>query len=157
MVAIGSDHAGYRLKERLKAELIEAGLSVEDLGTLSEDACDYPDFAEKVAEAVASGTAARGVLVCGTGVGMAIAANKVPGVRAAVCNDTYCARQARLHNDANVLTIGARVVDEELASEITRIFMETGFEGDSQAGSRHSRRLSKIRDIERRYTGGAGP
>ena len=151
-VALGCDHAGYRLKELLKVELEGMGFPVLDAGTESEESCDYPDFAVKAAEAVRSGRAGRGVLVCGTGIGMAIAANKVPGVRAAVCNDEYCARQARLHNDANVLSIGARVVEEDLAREILRIFMETGFKGDAAGGDRHLRRLEKIKEIERRYS-----
>lgn len=150
-VALGGDHAGYRLKERLKPELQRMGFPVLDFGTESEEPCDYPDFAVKVAEAVSGGKAGRGILVCGTGVGMAMVANKVPGIRAAVCNDEYCARQARLHNDANVLTIGARVVDEDRAGKILRVFMETGFEGESPAGARHLRRLEKMKEVERRY------
>lgn len=151
-VAVGSDHAGYPLKENLIRELEEMGATVIDVGTDSEESCDYPDFALKVAEAVKEGRAARGVLACGTGIGMAMVANKVPGIRAAVCNDEYCARQARLHNDANVLTVGARVVDGGRAAGILRVFMETGFEGGGEKGARHLRRLEQLREVERRYS-----
>jgi ribose 5-phosphate isomerase B len=151
VVAIGSDHAGYHLKEILKEALDELGYRVDDAGSDSEDSCDYPDFALKVAEAVGRGEAEKGVLVCATGVGMSIAANKVPGVRAAVCNDEYTARFSRLHNDANVLTMGARLVSEEQARRILETFMTTEFEGLDEAGARHARRLDKIYEIERRY------
>ncbi len=145
-VAVGSDHAGYRLKERLKAELLDMGYTVLDYGTGSEESCDYPDFAVPVAEAVASGEASRGVLVCGTGAGMAMVANKIPGVRAAACNEAYTAEYCRLHNDANVLTMGARVLEPDEAVKILRKFMETDFEGD-----RHSRRVGKITEVERAH------
>lgn len=143
-VAIGSDHAGYSLKERLKAELEDMGYVVRDYGTDSEESCDYPDFAVPVAEAVSAGEARRGVLICGTGAGMAIVANKYPGVRAVACNEPYTAEYCRLHNDANVLTIGARIVEPGVAVDILHRFMETGFEGH-----RHARRLDKISDVER--------
>lgn len=146
VVAVGSDHAGYRLKERLVGELARMGFGVLDMGTGSEESCDYPDFALSVAEAVAGGEAEKGVLVCGTGAGMAMAANKVPGIRAAACNEPYTAEFCRLHNDANILTIGARIIDEEAALRILKVFIETGFEG-----GRHAGRLEKIRVIERRY------
>lgn len=145
-VAIGSDHAGYRLKELLKAELLEMGYRVRDFGTDSEESCDYPDFGLPVARAVAGGEASRGVLVCGTGAGMAMVANKVPGVRAAACNEPFTAGHCRMHNDANVMTIGARVVEPDAAVGMLRLFMETGFEGD-----RHTRRLEKIEAVEREY------
>lgn len=145
-MAVGSDHAGYRLKERLKAELLDMGYTVLDYGTGSEESCDYPDFAVPVAEAVASGEASRGVLVCGTGAGMAMVANKIPGVRAAACNEAYTAEYCRLHNDANVLTMGARVLEPDEAVKILRKFMETDFEGD-----RHSRRVGKITEVERAH------
>ena len=151
IVAIGSDHAGYSLKERLKAELAAMGYQVHDVGTASQESCDYPDFALAVAEAVGRGEASRGVLVCGTGAGMAMVANKVPGVRAAACNEAYTAEHCRLHNDANVLTMGARVVDDETASRILKVFMESGFEGGLPGGTRHRRRVEKIRDVERTY------
>jgi ribose 5-phosphate isomerase B len=150
-VAVGSDHAGYRLKERLKDELRRMGCEVSDIGTDSEESCDYPDFALAVAEAVSEGEASKGVLVCGTGAGMAMVANKVPGIRAAVCNEPYTAEYCRMHNDANVLTIGSRVLDPEAAVRILRIFMETGYEGERPDGARHVTRLEKIRDVERMY------
>jgi len=151
IVAIGSDHAGYHLKENLKRALVEKGYSVDDMGTYSEGSCDYPDIALKVAEAVGQGEEEKGVLVCATGIGMSMAANKVPGVRAAVCNDEYTARFSRLHNDANVLAMGARVISEEQAGRILDTFMTTDFEGSEEAGARHGRRLDKIREIERKY------
>jgi len=151
IVAIGSDHAGYRLKERLKIELAGMGYEVCDLGTDSQESCDYPDFGLAVAEAVGRGEAYRGVLICGTGAGMAMVANKVPGIRAAACNEAYTAEYCRLHNDANVLTMGARVVDDETASRILKAFMESGFEGGLPDGARHNGRVEKIKEIERRY------
>lgn len=151
VVALGSDHAGYLLKGTLKKALVAAGYGVDDMGTDSEDSCDYPDFALKVAEAVAGGKAEKGVLVCATGIGMSMAANKVPGVRAAVCNDEYTARFSRLHNDANVLTMGARVLSEEDAGTIMDIFLTTEYEGRGEEGARHRRRLDKIMEIERKY------
>ena len=151
IVAIGSDHAGYHLKENLKRALVEKGYSVDDMGTYSEGSCDYPDISLKVAEAVAGGKAEKGVLVCATGIGMSMAANKVPGVRAAVCNDEYTARFSRLHNDANVLTMGARVISEEDTGTIMDIFLTTEYEGREEEGARHGRRLDKIREIERKY------
>ena len=151
IVAIGSDHAGYHLKENLKRALVEKGYSVDDMGTYSEGSCDYPDIALKVAEAVGQGEEEKGVLVCATGIGMSMAANKVPGVRAAVCNDEYTARFSRLHNDANVLAMGARVLSEEDAGTIVDIFLTTEYEGQGEEGARHGRRLDKIREIERKY------
>jgi ribose 5-phosphate isomerase B len=147
-VALGCDHAGYALKEIVFSCLERAGHEVLDQGTDSDDSCDYPDFAEQVALRVASGEADRGIVVCATGIGVAMTANKIAGIRAAVCNDLYTARFSRLHNDANVLTLGARVVGPGLAEEIVRVWLETSFEG-----GRHSRRLQKIRDIEGRYEG----
>jgi ribose 5-phosphate isomerase B len=151
IVAIGSDHAGYRLKERFKVELAGMGYEVRDVGTGSQESCDYPDFGLAVAEAVGRGEVSKGVLICGTGAGMAMVANKVPGIRAAACNDAYTAEYCRLHNDANVLTIGARVVDDETASRILKIFMESDFTGGLPDGARHNRRLEKIKAIERKY------
>ena len=155
VIALGSDHAGFLLKEELKGELRRLGYEVKDVGTDSEDSCDYPDFARQVAEAVGSGEASRGVLVCGTGVGMAMAANKIPNVRAAVCNDAFCARMSRAHNDANVLTIGARVVTPAAAKEILDTFLETPYEGAGAGGERHARRLSKLSRLEADYMKGA--
>jgi len=142
-LAIGSDHAGYRLKEHLKAMLVAEGHTVSDLGTHSEEPVDYPPFCAAVARAVAGGEAERGIVLGGSGQGEQIAANKVRGVRAALCNDLYTARYSRLHNDANVLSIGARVVGEGLAEEIVRTWLATGFEG-----GRHVRRLALISAIE---------
>lgn len=138
-VALGADHAGYSLKEQVARWLGEAGHEVIDLGTDSEDRCDYPDFAFAVARAVGEGRAERGVLVCGSGIGMAMAANRVPGVRAAPCNDVYSATVTRTDNDANVLTMGARIVGPGLAKAILDAFMRTEF-----AGGRHARRIAKI-------------
>jgi len=138
-IAIGSDHAGFGLKEVVRAHLGAAGHEVQDLGTHSTDSVDYPDFAHQVAQAVASGEVDRGMLVCGTGQGMAMAANKVEGVRAGVCSDVFSARGTRAHNDANVLCLGERVVGAGLAIEIVDTWMSTGFEG-----GRHQRRVDKI-------------
>ncbi len=143
-MALGSDHAGYALKRMIAEWLRREGHQVLDEGTFSEESCDYPDFASKVARRVAEGEADRGIAVCATGVGMAMVANKVPGIRAAVCNDLYTARFSRLHNDANVLALGARVVGPGVAEEIVRTWMETPFEG-----GRHSRRLRKMEEMER--------
>ncbi|MBE3595432.1 MAG: ribose 5-phosphate isomerase B [Hydrogenibacillus sp.] len=142
-VAIGADHGGFELKEALKRLIVEElGCDVDDVGCLECAAgrsVDYPDYAFPVAEKVARGEADRGILICGTGIGMAIAANKVPGVRAALVHDLYSAKMSRAHNDANVLTMGGRVVGPEIAREIVRIWLATPFEG-----GRHERRLSKI-------------
>lgn len=144
-VAIGSDHAGYALKEALKPTLVELGHEVIDLGTDSgEVSVDYPIFCVKVGHAVADGDADRGIVIGGSGNGEQMSANKVPGVRAALCNDLYTARYARLHNDANVLSLGARVAAEGLAQEIVGVFFATEFEG-----GRHVRRLEELTEIER--------
>jgi ribose 5-phosphate isomerase B len=140
-VALGADHAGFELKQRLARVLAEAGHEVVDLGTDSAASVDYPDFAAAVARAVAGGRAERGVLVCGTGVGMAIGANRVPGVRAVAADGLYVARLARSHNDANVLALGARVVAAEHAEAILAVFLSTPFEG-----GRHQRRVAKLDD-----------
>jgi ribose 5-phosphate isomerase B len=145
-IALGADHAGFELKEALKAWLIDHGYQVLDYGTHSTESVDYPDYAAQVAEAVANQKVERGVLVCGTGIGMAMAANKVPGVRAALCHDLYAARMSREHNDANVLTLGGRLMGPEMALDILRIWIETEF-----AGGRHRRRVDKIDDIERHH------
>jgi ribose 5-phosphate isomerase B len=147
-VALGCDHAGFILKDAVAACLAQAGHEVIDEGTASDASCDWPDFAERVARRVSSGEAERGIAICGTGVGMAMAANKLPGVRAALCNDPYTARYSRMHNDANVLTMGARVIGPGVAEEIVRTWMETPFEG-----GRHARRLQKLAEIESRYGG----
>jgi ribose 5-phosphate isomerase B len=144
-IALGADHAGFSLKEVVKAWLERQGHEVLDLGTHTADSVDYPDFASAVTDALLAGEAERGILVCGTGIGMAMAANKAPGVRAAACVDAFTAQMAREHNDANVLTLGARIVGAETAIEIVRVWLETAFAGD-----RHVRRLAKVAALERK-------
>lgn len=146
VVAIAADHGGYELKEQLKGHLRDWGYTVLDLGTDSTAAVDYPDFAEAVANALARGEAWRGIVVDSAGIGSSIAANKVPGVRAALCYDRATARNSREHNDANVLSLGARMVSAEVAREILAVWLETPF-----AGGRHERRVDKIRAIEARF------
>ncbi len=148
-VAIASDHGGYRLKEFVRRLLEEMEVEVLDFGTDSEESVDYPFYAAKVARAVASGEVDRGILCCGTGIGMSIVANRFPGVRAALCHDEYTARMSRLHNDANVLALGGRVLGEGVAAEIVRVWLETPFEG-----GRHERRLGKLEEIEKEILGG---
>lgn len=143
-IALGADHAGYLLKEDLKTWLQGRGHDPLDLGTHSTASVDYPDYALRVAAAILSGEAHRGVLVCGTGVGMAIAANKVAGIRAVACSDLYTARLSREHNDTNVLTLGSRITAREAAIEILGLWLETGF-----AGGRHTARVDKLALIER--------
>ena len=142
-VALGADHAGYEEKERLKPVLNELGIEFEDFGAVSTDSVDYPDFAAKVARKVADGEFDQGLLVCGSGTGMAIAANKVHGVRAAVACNEETARLAREHNDANVLAVGARTTPENEIPKIVRAWFETKF-----AGGRHQQRIEKIRELE---------
>ena len=144
-IAISADHAGWELKERLRAELERRKEQVIDHGTSSSDSVDYPVFAHRVAEAVGGGEADRGVLVCGTGVGMAMSANRHPGVRAVNCTEAYTVRMARAHNDANVLTLGARVIGDGVALELLHTFLDTAFEG-----GRHDRRVQKIELANRR-------
>jgi ribose 5-phosphate isomerase B len=146
MIALGADHAGWQLKEEIKAWLLERGAELLDFGTHSPDPVDYPDYAAQVAEAVAAGKATRGVLVCGTGIGMAMAANKVPGVRAAFCPDLFTARMSREHNDANVLALGGRLTGRELALEIVEMWLRAEFQG-----GRHARRVGKLSEIEQRH------
>ena len=152
-VGIGADHAGVHLKENLKRELEKWGYEVIDVGTSTTDACDYPDFATKVAVGVSSGKFDRGVLICGTGVGMGMVANKLPGVRAAPCTDVYTAKFSRFHTNANVLTMGSRVIGSGMAKKILKTFMKTGFEGDTTAGERHVRRLNKLDGLEDKLLG----
>ena len=147
-IALGADHAGFELKEALKGWLIDQGYQVLDLGTHSAESVDYPDYAIQVAQSVADGKVERGLLVCGTGIGMAMTANKVAGVRAALCSDLYTARMSREHNDANVLTLGGRLMDPEMAIEMLKLWLETEF-----AGGRHGRRVGKIAEFERRHAG----
>jgi len=142
-VALGADHAGWELKEALKSWLMEAGYQVLDFGTHSPDSVDYPDYAQQVGEAVAVGKVDRGVLVCGTGIGMTMAANKIPGVRAALCGDAFTSRMSREHNDANVLALGGRLTDADMGRDILKVWLETDF-----AGGRHARRVNKIMELE---------
>lgn len=143
-VAMGSDHAGYALKEELRRFLLEEGHEVLDLGTDSEEPVDYPDFCAAAARAVAEGRADRGILLGGSGQGEQIAANKVRGVRAALCNDPHLAELSRRHNDANVLTLGGRIVAVALARQIVQVWLEAPFDG-----GRHARRVQQIAEIER--------
>lgn len=138
-VAIGSDHGGFNYKEQIIEYLKSRNIEFVDVGTHTRESCDYPDLAKAVAEKVKSGEANRGILVCGTGIGMSIAANKVRGIRAALCGDTYSARVSRAHNNANVLCLGERVIGEHLALDIVDIWLKTGFEG-----GRHKRRVDML-------------
>lgn len=140
MIAIGSDHGGFALKKAIMKHLSDRGLEYKDFGTYTEDSCDYPDFGRAVALAVASGECERGIAICGTGIGISITANKIRGIRAALCGDCFSAEATRLHNDANVLALGARVVGEGLALKIVDTFLDTPFSNDE----RHVRRISKI-------------
>ncbi len=143
-VVVGSDHAGFELKEQLKAVLVEKGYTVIDVGTESPASVDYPDFGIKAATLVGRGEADRGVLVCGTGIGMSVIANKVKGVRAALISDLYTAIQSRKHLDANILVLGGRVIGKDLAAEITRVWLDTPFEA-----GRHKKRIEKIEQYEK--------
>ena len=142
MLAIGSDHGGFALKQAIMAHLEKRGLAYKDYGTYSEASCDYPDFGRAVAEAVAAGEAEFGIIICGTGIGISITANKIPGIRAALCTDCFCAEATRLHNDANILALGGRVVGPGLALKIVDTFLDTPFSGDE----RHKRRISMIEE-----------
>jgi ribose 5-phosphate isomerase B len=142
MIAVGSDHAGYELKNQLIEHLKNRGYEVKDYGTYSEASCDYPDYAKQVANAVAGGEAEQGLLVCGTGIGMSMVANKVKGIRAAVLSDEFSAEATRSHNDANILCLGARVVDYAKAEKLLDIFLDTPF----SAEEKHIRRIGKIED-----------
>ncbi|HUU14715.1 MAG TPA: ribose 5-phosphate isomerase B [Terriglobia bacterium] len=145
-IVVGGDHAGFALKEKVRDYLANKGYDVEDAGPASTEPVDYPDFAEKVAERVADKRADFGVLMCGTGLGVAIAANKVPGIRAATCNDTLSAHFARAHNNANVLAMGGRLIDEATAQKVLDTWLSTPFEG-----GRHQRRVEKIAVIENNH------
>ncbi|HET6273265.1 MAG TPA: ribose 5-phosphate isomerase B [Bacteroidota bacterium] len=146
VVAFGSDHGGYRLKEDLKKYAESLGYKALDLGTNSEESCDYPDFAYAVARAVSAGEAWRGVMIDGAGIGSCVVANKVPGIRAACCHTEFVARNAREHNDTNLLTLGSRITGPEVCKEILRVWLETWF-----AGGRHKSRVEKIIEVERRF------
>lgn len=141
-VALGCDHAGYVLKEAIRQYLVSQDISCHDVGTNSKDSVDYPVYGIKVAELVSSGECQRGILVCGSGIGMSIVANRLPGIRAALCHDLYTARLSRQHNDANILALGARVIGPGLAMEIVKTWLETEFEG-----GRHKRRVDLIDEL----------
>lgn len=145
-IAIACDHGGLRFKKILLQYLQDKGYEMKDFGTYSEDSCDYPDFALPAAEAVASGKCDRGIVICSTGIGISIAANKVRGIRCAHCHDTYSAKYTRLHNDANMIAFGQKVIGEGLMLEIVDTFLTTEFEG-----GRHQRRVDKISAIEEKY------
>ncbi len=142
-LSMGCDHGGYPLKEQLKAYLEQQGYEILDCGTHSTDSCDYPDFGQAAAQAVASGECGRGIVICTTGIGISIAANKVPGIRCALCGDPFAAEMTRRHNDANVLALGAGMVGPSLARRIVDVFLSTGFEG-----GRHQRRVDKLTALE---------
>lgn len=143
MIFLGCDHGGFRLKTAIRSYLEEQGIAYQDVGCYNTESVDYPHYAWQVANAVAKGTAKAGILICTTGLGVSMAANKVKGVRAAVCTNAYTAEMTRRHNDANVLCMGEQVVEEALALEITRIFLQTAFEG-----GKHARRIGLLADIE---------
>jgi ribose 5-phosphate isomerase B len=144
-IAIGSDHAGFELKEQIKKSLESEGYAITDFGTNSSDSVDYPLIAKALATSVATKNPNKGILICGTGIGMSIAANKVKGIIAANCFDAETARLARLHNNSNILTLGGRILNFDAAKEIVKIWLETDFEG-----GRHQRRIQEIRDLEKR-------
>lgn len=147
MIALGSDHAGLELKKAIMAHLDEKNIAYKDYGTYTSDSCDYAVYAEKTARAVASGECEKGLLFCGTGVGISIAANKVREIRAACCSDAFSAEMTRLHNDANILCLGGRVVSKEKAIELVELFLNTEFSGEE----RHLRRIAQITDLENRF------
>ncbi len=145
MIAIGSDHGGFSLKQEIMKHLTARGIEFKDYGTYTTDSCDYPVYGEAVAKAVVSGEADKGILICGTGIGISISANKVKGIRAALCGDCFSAEFTRRHNDANILAMGERVVGPGLACKIVDAFLDTEFEG-----GRHARRVAMLQDIENR-------
>jgi RpiB/LacA/LacB family sugar-phosphate isomerase len=149
-IAIGADHAGFELKERVKAHLLQLKHDALDLGTRNTSPVDYPDFAEAVGLAVRDGKADRGILICGSGVGASVAANKIPGVRAGLCHDHYSAHQGVEHDDMNVLVLGGRVIGESVALELVSAFLNSEYTGEE----RHQRRLEKVKAIEGRYAKG---
>lgn len=144
-IAMGNDHTAIEMKKAVKAHLEERGIEVLDLGTNSTESCDYPAYGEKVARAVVSGEADLGIAICGTGVGISLAANKVKGIRACVCSEPYTAKLSRMHNDSNVLAFGARVIGDEMAKMITDAWLDAEYEG-----GRHQRRVDMVMDIEKR-------
>lgn len=142
-IVIASDHGGYDLKELIKENLTNKGYDINDLGTYSKDSVDYPEYGKKAAETVAKGEADKGIVVCGTGIGISISANKVKGIRCALCSDVYSAKMARAHNNSNMIALGGRVIGVDLALEIINAWLETEFDG-----GRHLRRVNKIMEIE---------
>ncbi len=147
-IAIGCDHAGLELKLEIISLLTDMGINCADYGTNASQSVDYPDFGEKVSAAVSTGKIDRGILICGTGIGMSIVANKFPGIRASLCNDLFTARMSRLHNNANILVMGGRIIGRDLAKEIVRVWFSTDFEA-----GRHTNRLDKIIRIEGKIKG----
>ena len=145
-IIMGCDHGGFELKEILKKVLIEKGYEVEDYGIHKQERVDYPDYAQKVGEAIASGKGDQGILICGTGIGMSIAANKIRGIRASLCADAFSTKYTRLHNDANVMCMGARTLGSGLALELVEIFLDTPFEG-----GRHENRVNMITELEKEW------
>jgi len=147
LIAIAADHGGFKLKGIIIKYLQSMNIKYKDYGSFTEDAVDYPDVALIASESIINGECDKGILICGTGIGISIAANKVTGIRAALCGDTFSARMSRLHNDANILTMGARVIGEGLAIDIVNIWLNTEFEG-----GKHARRVDKLKDIECKYS-----
>lgn len=145
-IALGSDHGGFKLKNEIISYLKENGYEIKDFGTYTTESCDYPEYAEKVAEVVANKEFDFGILVCGTGIGISMSANKIPGIRAALCSDTFSAHATREHNNANILALGERVVGPGLAIDIVKTFLNSEFEG-----GRHQNRIDKISEIEKKY------
>ena len=143
MIAIGSDHGGFALKQKIVATLTQHNIAFYDCGTVDDGSCDYPDYAKAVCQKIQTGEADKGILICGTGIGISIAANKIKGIRAALCHDCFSATHSRLHNDANVLALGERVIGAGLAWEIVQLFLKTPFEG-----GRHAQRVEKIMALE---------
>ena len=145
MIAIGSDHGGYALKQEIKAFLDKKGIAYQDYGCFSEESCDYPDIAEAVCTEIVGGRCEKGILICGTGIGISMAANKIKGIRAALCADWFSAKYTRLHNDANVICLGGRTIGPGVACELVDVFLHTGFEG-----GRHQQRIDKITALEQK-------
>ena len=145
MIALGSDHGGYGLKQEVIKHLEERGIEYKDYGCYSEESCDYPIYGKKVAEAVAGGECEFGIIICGTGIGISISANKVPGIRAALCHDCFSAQSTREHNNANIIAFGARIVGSELAKDIVKAYLDAEFQG-----GRHQTRIDMIHEIETR-------
>ena len=146
MIALGCDHGGFDLMQEVMAHLDQRGIAYKNFGTFTKDSCDYPEYAKLVANAVVDGTCEKGILICGTGIGISIAANKMKGIRCCVCSDTFSAKYTRLHNDANVLSMGGRVVGPGLACDMVDLFLETEFEG-----GRHARRVEKLAQLEENW------